>query len=49
MKTRVYVETSVLSYVATRPSRDPVKAARQLQAHALWGAGDRFSLVVSPL
>ena len=48
MKQRVYVETSVISYLAAAPSRDPVKAARQLQAHALWDAGDRFTLVISP-
>jgi predicted nucleic acid-binding protein len=48
MKTRVYVETSVISYLTARPSSDPVKAARQLQAQALWRAQDRFNLVVSP-
>ena len=48
MNTRVYVETSVISYLAAAPSRDPVKAARQLQALALWRAGERFSLVISP-
>jgi predicted nucleic acid-binding protein len=48
MKIRVYVETSVISYLTARRSRDPVKAARQLQAQALWDAQDRFSLVVSP-
>ena len=48
MNTRVYVETSFISYLAARPSRDPTKAARQLQAQALWRAGDRFSLVISP-
>ena len=48
MNTRVYVETSVISYLTARPSRDPTKAARQLQAQALWRAGDRFSLVISP-
>ena len=48
MKPRVYVETSVISYLAARPSRDPVKAARQLQAQALWNAQDRFTLLVSP-
>ena len=46
MKPRVYVETSVISYLAARPSRDPVKAARQLQAQALWNAQDRFTLLV---
>ncbi len=48
MLPRVYVETSVISYLAARPSRDPVKAVRQLQAQALWNAQDRFSLLVSP-
>ncbi len=48
MSTRVYVETSVISYLAARPSRDPTKAARQLQAQALWRANDRFNLVISP-
>ena len=48
MKPRVYVETSVISYLTARPSRDPVKASRQLQAKALWNAQHRFSLTVSP-
>ena len=48
MKPRIYVETSVISYLTARPSRDPVNAARQLQAKALWDAQDRFSLVISP-
>ncbi len=47
MKIRVYVETSVVSFLTARPSRDPVNIARQLQAQALWRAQDRFSLVVS--
>jgi predicted nucleic acid-binding protein len=38
----------VISYLTARPSRDPVKAARQLQAKALWQAQDVFHLVVSP-
>ena len=48
MKPRIYVETSVISYLTARSSRDPVKAARQLQAQALWDARDRFNLMVSP-
>jgi predicted nucleic acid-binding protein len=48
MKPRIYVETSVISYLTARPSRDPVNAVRQLQAKALWNAQDRFSLVISP-
>lgn len=49
MKPRIYVETSVISYLTARASRDPVNAARQLQAKALWNAQDRFSLLVSPV
>ena len=48
MKPRIYVETSVISYLTARPSRDPANAVRQMQARALWNAQDRFSLVVSP-
>ena len=48
MKPRIYVETSVISYLTARPSRDLVKASRQLQAKALWNAQQRFSLLVSP-
>ena len=49
MKPRIYVETSVISYLTARASRDPVNASRQLQAKALWAAQDRFSLWVSPV
>jgi len=49
MKPRVYVETSVISYLAARPSRDPVQAARQLQARTFWNSGNRFTLLVSPV
>lgn len=48
MKARVYVETSVVSYLTAQPSREPITAARQLQAKALWNSQDRFALVVSP-
>ena len=36
MKPRVYVETSIISYLAARPSRDLVTAARQQVTHELW-------------
>jgi predicted nucleic acid-binding protein len=48
VKNKIYVETSVLSYLVARQSRDPIKAARQLQAKALWNAQDRFQLLISP-
>lgn len=49
MKPRVYVETSVISYLTARPSREAVNTARQIQARALWQAQDRLSLLVSPI
>jgi predicted nucleic acid-binding protein len=49
MRLRIYAETSVMSYLAARPSRDPVQTARQFQSRALWEASDRFALFVSPV
>ncbi|MBM4039924.1 MAG: type II toxin-antitoxin system VapC family toxin [Planctomycetes bacterium] len=50
MKTRVYVETSVLSYLAARPSRDLLIAAHQQVTHEWWGvARERFALCASDL
>ena len=36
MPSRVYVETSVISYLAARPSRDLITAARQQLTHEWW-------------
>jgi hypothetical protein len=45
MKPKVYVETSVLSYLAARASRDAVTAGRQSITRLWWeaecGRGDR--------
>lgn len=50
MKPRVYIETTVVSYVAARPSRDVAKAARQEVSRVWWReAANRFDLVVSDL
>ena len=35
-KPKVYVETTILSYLAARPSRDLVTAGRQLTTHQWW-------------
>jgi predicted nucleic acid-binding protein len=50
MKPRVYIETSVVSYLASRPSRDVVIAAHQELTRQWWDerSGD-FELVVSAL
>lgn len=49
MKPRVYVETSVISYLAAWPSRDLVVAAHQQITQEWWGKRDRFDLYASPL
>ncbi len=36
MKSKVYIETTVVSYYTARPSRDLVVAARQEETRALW-------------
>ena len=50
MKPRVYVETSVVSYVTAQPSRDIVIAGRQQVTREWWAtAANRFELVISGL
>lgn len=36
MKAKVYIETSVVSYLAARPSRDLIVAAQQQISHTWW-------------
>ncbi|QYK46895.1 MAG: type II toxin-antitoxin system VapC family toxin [Phycisphaeraceae bacterium] len=48
MKPTVYLETSVVSYVAARPSRDIVVAAQQQLTHEWWNTRrSDFELVIS--
>ena len=50
MKPTVYIETSVVSYLTARPSRDVVTAAYQKITRDWWSvATHRFDLVVSAL
>ena len=50
MKPTAYIETSVVSYFAARPSRDVVVAAYQQITREWWRtAADRFDLVISAL
>ena len=50
MKPRVYVETSVVSYLTARPARDIVIAGWQQSTRDWWaGAKERFDLVTSEL
>ena len=48
MKRRVYIETSVVSYLASRPSRDVIVAGRQQLTHTWWEVRRPvFDLVIS--
>ena len=50
MASSVYVETSVISYYAARPSRDIVTAARQIITQEWWDeARGRFEIYISVL
>ena len=44
-KKKVYVETSVISNLTARPSRNPIDAAAQIASHEWWfSAPSRFEL-----
>ncbi|HET9225429.1 MAG TPA: type II toxin-antitoxin system VapC family toxin [Thermoanaerobaculia bacterium] len=47
MKPRLYVETSVVSYLTALPSRDLVLAAHQKVTRDWWGTRTQFDLYVS--
>ena len=50
MKPSVYVETSIVSYLTARPSRDLIIAAQQAMTREWWlDAPERFVLVASEL
>lgn len=50
MKSIVYIETSVISYLTARPSRDVLTAARQTWTREWWErACDYWTMTVSEL
>ncbi len=49
MKSRVYVETTVPSYLTAWPSRDLVRAAHQQLTREWWDRRDEYELFVSEL
>ena len=50
MKPRVYIETTVISYLTARPARDVVVAGHQQSTRDWWEtASERFELVISEL
>jgi hypothetical protein len=44
---KIYVETSVLSYLAASPSADVVKANRRHFSYLLWKKRSALNLVIS--
>lgn len=50
MKPTVYLETSIIGYVASRPSRDLITAANQQLSHDWWhNHRDRFETYISQI
>ncbi len=50
MKPTVYIETTVISYLTSRPSRDLIIAAHQQITHEWWEmALPHFEVFVSPI
>lgn len=50
MKRTVYIETSVISYLTSRPSRDLIAAARQEVTQRWWeNTAPAFELVTSEI
>lgn len=47
MKPRLYMETTVVSYLTAAPSRDLVRAAEQQVTRDWWATRSRFDLYVS--
>ncbi len=49
MKLKVYIETTIPSYLTAWPSRDLIKAGQQQITREWWQIRDRFELLVSQL
>ena len=49
MKRKIYVETSVISYLTARPSRSVIEAGHQQSTFLFWDRRGEFDLVASEL
>lgn len=49
MNSKVYLETTIVSYLTARPSRDIVRAAEQEVTREWWKSRETFDLYVSEL
>ena len=47
MKSSVYLETTIVSYLTAEPTRDVVQAAHQQLTRDWWNRRERFDLFVS--
>jgi uncharacterized protein YcgL (UPF0745 family) len=49
MKRKIYLETSVISYLTARPSRNVIEAGHQQSTYLFWDRRGEFDLVASEL
>jgi hypothetical protein len=49
MKRQVYIETSVISYLTARPSKNVIEAGHQQSTYLLWDRRSEFDLFASEL
>ena len=49
MKRKIYVETSVVSYLTARPSKNVIEAGHQQSTDLFWDRCSQFDLVASEL
>ena len=49
MKRKVYIETSVISYLTSRPSKNVIEAGHQQTTYLFWDRRREFDLVASEL
>ena len=49
MRVKIYLETTLVSYLTSRPSRDVMRASRQASTQELWDRLDAFEPYVSDL
>jgi predicted nucleic acid-binding protein len=49
MKPKLYLETSIVSYITSRPSRDVIINANQQLAQEWWESRDKFDIFISEL
>lgn len=49
MKRKIYLETSVISYLTARPSKNVIEAGHQQSTYLFWDRRSKFDLVVSEL